>query len=56
METLGCNDMINNDIYQKYKELSNNEKNIFFKGRLGEYKYFDMVDTIKSALDFCEQF
>lgn len=44
----------NLNLYQKYYELSQKEKNVFFKGRLGEYKYYDMDDVILSALEFAE--
>lgn len=44
------NDEKNDFIYSKYRELGKQEKNVFFGGRLGEYKYYDMQDTIKSAL------
>lgn len=44
------NDKNNNDIYKKYKEMSDNETNIIFGGRLAEYKYYDMHQVIKSAL------
>ncbi|SMC23196.1 FAD-dependent oxidoreductase [Campylobacter helveticus] len=30
------------------------EKNVHFCGRLGEYRYYDMQDVVKSALKFCE--
>jgi UDP-galactopyranose mutase len=35
----------------KYNKLVNNEKNIFFGGRLGEYKYYDMDNTIFNAIN-----
>ena len=41
----------NHNLYQKYAELAHNEKNVIFGGRLAEYKYYDMDDVIKSALD-----
>lgn len=41
----------NNAIYQKYKELANQEKNVSFGGRLAEYKYYDMAPTIESAIN-----
>ena len=44
------NDKENNDIYNKYKELADSEKNIYFGGRLAEYKYYDMHQIIDSAL------
>jgi len=45
----------NNNLYNQYLELSKKETNVFFKGRLGEYKYYDMDDVIKSALDFVKE-
>lgn len=44
------NDDKNNALYLKYEEEAKKEKNIFFGGRLGKYKYFDMDDTIEVAL------
>lgn len=44
------NDEKNNNLYKKYAELASNEKNIFFGGRLGKYKYYDMDDVIAEAL------
>ncbi|MFA6861317.1 MAG: UDP-galactopyranose mutase [Bacilli bacterium] len=40
----------NASLYAKYLELSKNEKEVFFCGRLGQYKYFDMDDTISEAM------
>lgn len=45
------NDDKNNNLYNRYKEKAEAEKNILFGGRLGNYKYFDMDDTIKQAFD-----
>ena len=46
---------VNNDknqkLYSQYAELAKKEKNVIFGGRLAEYKYYDMDDVIKSALD-----
>jgi len=39
----------NNRLYEKYAELSKNETNVFFGGRLGEYKYYDMDKAIESS-------
>lgn len=44
------NDQKNNDLYQKYLQLANNESDILFCGRLGMYKYFDMHNVIENAL------
>jgi UDP-galactopyranose mutase len=49
------NDKINNDNYSKYKALADKEPNIFFGGRLAEYKYYDMHQVIESALNFCDK-
>jgi UDP-galactopyranose mutase len=45
---------INLELYEKYKELSYNEKNVYFVGRLANYKYFNMDGAIRNALDFFE--
>jgi UDP-galactopyranose mutase len=44
------NDDENNQKYQQYKLLADNEPNIIFGGRLAEYKYYDMHQVIASAL------
>ena len=44
------NDDKNNLLYEKYKSMAKNEKNVIFGGRLGEYKYFDMDKTIEQVL------
>lgn len=44
------NDNVNNDLFNKYKELSKYESNVIFGGRLAEYKYYDMHQVIASAL------
>ena len=47
------NDKTNTEIYSKYKEESLKlNDNVLFGGRLAEYKYYDMHQVIKSALDF----
>ena len=45
------NDDKNNALADKYRELAEKEKNVIFGGRLAEYKYYDMDDVIKRALD-----
>ena len=45
------NNDINNNLYLKYKELAS-KSNVYFGGRLGGYKYYDMDDTIISAFQF----
>ena len=45
------NDEKNNVLADKYRALAKKEKNVIFGGRLAEYKYYDMDDVIKKALD-----
>lgn len=45
------NDDRNQALCQRYQELAAKESNVIFGGRLAEYKYYDMDDVIKSALD-----
>lgn len=45
------NDEKNNELANKYRELSQKENNVIFGGRLAEYKYYDMDDVIKSAIN-----
>ena len=50
------NDEKNSQLFNKYKELAAAEKKVFFGGRLGQYKYFDMDDVILSAWNFLKTF
>ncbi len=45
------NDDKNNQLAAAYRKLALQEKNVIFGGRLAEYKYYDMDDVIKSALE-----
>lgn len=45
------NDQKNNILYQKYKELANNDIKYIFGGRLAEYKYYDMHQIIEQILN-----
>jgi UDP-galactopyranose mutase len=45
------NDEINQQILEKYKNLSKQYKQISFGGRLGEYQYYDMHQIIEKALN-----
>ena len=49
------NDEKNQKIYTKYKNLSDDETNVIFGGRLAEYKYYDMHQVIESALNKTKQ-
>jgi UDP-galactopyranose mutase len=46
------NDSDNNKKYEMYKLESEKLDNIYFGGRLAEYKYYDMHQVIESALKF----
>jgi UDP-galactopyranose mutase len=45
----------NIELYQKYQKMASKEKNVFFIGRLANYKYFNMDEAIKNALDHFEK-
>ena len=40
----------NNALYEKYKALAEQEQDVIFVGRLGNYKYYDMDKVIEAAL------
>ena len=44
------NDERNGELYLKYKAMAEQEQNVIFGGRLGEYRYYDMDQVIASAL------
>jgi len=46
------NDKENQNKFLSYKKLADKLPNVYFGGRLGEYKYYDMDKVIKSALNF----
>jgi UDP-galactopyranose mutase len=43
-------DQENRTRYEHYAALAAKERKVVFGGRLGEYRYYDMQDTIASAL------
>ena len=45
------NDDRNNRLADEYRVLASKETNVIFGGRLAEYKYYDMDDVIKRALE-----
>ena len=49
------NDEKNGALYQQYKALAEDEGNVIFGGRLGEYKYYDMDAVIAAALEMCKK-
>lgn len=48
------NDVRNNELADKYRQLAANEKNVIFGGRLAEYKYYDMAPIVERVLKICE--
>ena len=47
-----ANDSKNTKVYQEYQSLARQEaKNVLFGGRLAQYTYADMDDTVAAALD-----
>ena len=48
------NDDKNSQLYAKYKDLADQEKNVVFGGRLAEYKYYDMAPVIEQAMSLYE--
>ena len=49
------NDVQNQLRYEKYRDLAQRERGVYFGGRLGEYKYYDMQDTIISAMKLAKK-
>ena len=45
------NDEKNNNLALEYRNLASIEDKVIFGGRLGDYRYYDMDDVIKNALD-----
>ena len=48
------NDKKNQKLYAEYKVLAEQELNVIFGGRLGEYRYYDMDQVIAAALKIVE--
>lgn len=48
------NDDKNMTLFKKYRELSKTESNVYFGGRLAEYKYYDMHQVIRSAFNLID--
>lgn len=49
------NDTKNMDLYKKYRTLAKSESRVIFGGRLAEYKYYDMHQVIRSALNLVKE-
>ena len=49
------NDEKNATLYAQYKNLADSIDNVYFGGRLAEYKYYDMAPTIEAAMKLWER-
>lgn len=49
------NDAVNSELFEKYRQLAERETNVFFGGRLGNYKYYDMDKTIEAARNLARE-
>ena len=49
------NDEKNSALYRQYRALAEAEPNVIFGGRLGEYRYYDMDQTVAAALSLCDR-
>ncbi len=49
------NDEKNGALYAEYKKLADAEAKVIFGGRLGEYRYYDMDQTVAAALSLAER-
>lgn len=49
------NDATNMQLYKKYRELTKSKSNVYFGGRLAEYKYYDMHQIISAAFYLIKQ-
>lgn len=46
----------NQNLYAKYQALATNESKLSFVGRLANYKYFNMDQTVKNALELFDEY
>lgn len=49
------NDDRNNELFERYRKLAEQEKHVLFGGRLGQYRYYDMDKVIAAALDMVKR-
>lgn len=46
------NDIRNQELYSRYKQLADQETNVIFGGRLAEYKYYDMAPIVMKVINY----
>lgn len=44
----------NTELYNRYLEKSKELRNVYFLGRLGDYKYYDMDKAVLRAIELFE--
>ncbi len=49
------NDEENAELYKRYKALADRQNKVIFCGRMGEYRYYDMDQTVAAALNLTEK-
>ncbi|MDI9337760.1 MAG: UDP-galactopyranose mutase [Alphaproteobacteria bacterium] len=49
------NNALNQNLFKKYEELTKTQSQVYFGGRLGEYRYYDMHQVIGSALTYLKK-
>jgi UDP-galactopyranose mutase len=49
------NDKRNTEMMSQYKKLASERKDVLFGGRLAQYAYADMDDTVAAALALCKK-
>lgn len=49
------NDDKNSKIFKEYQDLAKQKSNVLFGGRLAQYIYADMDDTVEAALTLCDK-
>ena len=45
----------NQDLYGRYNQKANKLNNVYFVGRLGDYKYYNMDQTVLRALELFKE-
>ena len=45
------NDACNNALAEKYRMLAEQENNVIFGGRLGQYRYYDMAPIVEQVIN-----
>jgi UDP-galactopyranose mutase len=48
------NDEKNKALHARYKKLAASEKNVIFGGRMADYRYYDMWQAVRNALDLAK--